>query len=448
MRSQPGVREALVALHGEGTSRRLVGYVVGCEDEAALRAALEQTLPDYMVPQAFVHLDALPLMGNGKVDRHALPAPDITLARVAPSTAAEQALLAIWRTVLGRDDLGVTDNFFEAGGDSILSLQIVARARQAGYVLGPRQVFEQPTVERLARVAEAATTQTVLTESREPLDLTPIQQAFFEQFPLGENHWNQAALLRVEGELDETALRAALDAIVRTHDALRLRFFQRDGAWRQQVSAASSCALEVFDWRECAAWQAALEQAGTRLQAGLDLANGPLVRAGYVRLRDEGRLWSRFITWPSTACRGACCSTICKRRTRERWKATRSNCKRARRGVSGSNVPSRMPRGGVRREAQWSRHAVGGANRWRRAGRVRRVFASDAYGRHADARNRAGRDDDAAAGAGRAEGVSHECGRGVARRVGTGGAGIKRRAWGWRAWRFVGAGRARPRSAR
>ncbi|PQV54226.1 non-ribosomal peptide synthetase [Paraburkholderia sp. BL21I4N1] len=290
MRSQPGVREALVALHGEGASRRLVGYVVGSEDEAALRAALEQTLPDYMVPQAFVHLDALPLMANGKVDRNALPAPEIALARVAPSTAAEHALLAIWRTVLGRDDLGVTDNFFEAGGDSILSLQIVARARQAGYGLGPRQVFEHPTVERLARLAEAVTTPTDLTESREPLDLTPIQQAFFEQFPHGENHWNQAALLRVEGELDEAALRAALDAIVGTHDALRLRFFQRDGAWRQQVSAAASCALDVFDWRERDAWQEALEQAGTRLQAGLDLANGPLVRAGYFRLRGEGRL--------------------------------------------------------------------------------------------------------------------------------------------------------------
>ncbi|WP_035559561.1 non-ribosomal peptide synthetase [Burkholderia sp. 9120] len=362
MRSQPGVREALVALHGEGTSRRLVGYVVGCEDEAALRAALEQTLPDYMVPQAFVHLDALPLMGNGKVDRHALPAPDITLARVAPSTAAEQALLAIWRTVLGRDDLGVTDNFFEAGGDSILSLQIVARARQAGYVLGPRQVFEQPTVERLARVAEAATTQTVLTESREPLDLTPIQQAFFEQFPLGENHWNQAALLRVEGELDETALRAALDAIVRTHDALRLRFFQRDGAWRQQVSAASSCALEVFDWRERDAWQAALEQAGTRLQAGLDLANGPLVRAGYVRLRDEGRL---LVAIHHLAVDGVSWRVLLDDLQTAYARALEGHAIELQAGTPWSVWVERSvayaQEGGVRREAQWWRDALSAA---------------------------------------------------------------------------------------
>ncbi|NIE69194.1 non-ribosomal peptide synthase/polyketide synthase, partial [Burkholderia sp. Ax-1719] len=294
LRAHPGVREALVALRGEGAGKRLVGYVTGRVDEAALRASLEAALPDYMVPQAIVQLDALPLMANGKVDRAALPDPVVTLARVEAANDVERALLAIWRAVLGRDDIGVTDHFFEAGGDSILSLQIVARARQAGLLIGARQVFEHPTVARLARVAQAAAAQARLDVTREPLPLTPIQQAFFTQFPHGENHWNQAALLRVEGELDEGALHAALDAIVGAHDALRLRFAWRDGVWQQQVGDAQACALEVFDWREHAveddAWQAKLERAGTQLQASLDIASGPLVRAAYFRLRGEGRL--------------------------------------------------------------------------------------------------------------------------------------------------------------
>ncbi|WP_167353941.1 non-ribosomal peptide synthetase [Caballeronia sordidicola] len=294
LRAHPGVREALVTLRGEGGGKRLVGYVTGRVDEVALRAWLEAALPDYMVPQAIVQLDALPLMANGKVDRAALPEPTLTLARVEATNDVERRLLAIWRAVLGRDDIGVTDHFFEAGGDSILSLQIVARARQAGLLISARQVFEHPTVARLARVAQATAAQAELAVTHDPLDLTPIQRTFFAQFPQGENHWNQVALLRVEGELDEAALRAALDAIVGAHDALRLRFAQRDGVWYQQVSDAQTCALEIFDWREYSAdddaWRAKLERAGTQLQTSLDITNGPLVRAGYFCLRGEGRL--------------------------------------------------------------------------------------------------------------------------------------------------------------
>ncbi|MFM0642761.1 non-ribosomal peptide synthetase [Paraburkholderia bryophila] len=275
-------------------SAQLVAYVVGTPgatfDAAALRERLASRLPAHMVPHVLVALDALPLTGNGKLDRAALPAPVLTGERVDASSEAERSLLDIWRAVLGRDDLGVTDNFFEAGGDSILSLQIVARARQAGLKISTRQVFEHPTVAALVPLVQSAEPHAALAVTHEPLGLTPIQRAFFDQFPHGENHWNQSTLLAVRGELDETALRVALDTLIAAHDALRLRFFRSEGAWQQQVGEASACALQVFDWREHEAWQDALAQAGEHLQSTLDIAHGPLVRAGYFRLRGEGRL--------------------------------------------------------------------------------------------------------------------------------------------------------------
>ena len=124
-------------------------------DAAALRAHLGQSLPDYMVPSAFVVLDRLPLTPNGKLDRKALPAPDrapSTLRR-APRTPQEEMLCALFAEVLGLEQVGIDDNFFALGGDSIMSIQLVSRARKAGLVITPRAVFQHQTVEGLAGVA-------------------------------------------------------------------------------------------------------------------------------------------------------------------------------------------------------------------------------------------------------------------------------------------------------
>ncbi len=134
---QAGVQSAVVMAREAGVSRQLVGYVTGAGpfDEAAMRAALSDELPDYMVPARIVRLGRLPLTAHGKVDREALPAPETpiaTAAHIAPRSSAETALAAIWAELLGQPVIGVEDNFFELGGDSIISLQLVGRARQAG----------------------------------------------------------------------------------------------------------------------------------------------------------------------------------------------------------------------------------------------------------------------------------------------------------------------------
>ncbi|TWS93423.1 amino acid adenylation domain-containing protein, partial [Reyranella sp. CPCC 100927] len=283
LRSCAGVREAVAVVRGSGEGRRLVGYVVGDVDGGAVKAALSGQLPEYLVPSVVVVLPALPVQVNGKVDRRALPEPTFETEgeRVAPRSAIEARLVAIWRAVLKRDDIGVTDDFFALGGDSILSLQIVAGARRDGLRLTPRQVFECPTIERLAPVAERDAA-SGLEEVHGWQALTPIQASFFARYPEGLSHWNQAVLLRASGEVDVLALERALAALVVRHDALRLRFGRDEaGDWQQRVEASEAHRLlSVVDLRTEEDWVSRLSERGTELQASLDLSQGPLLASG------------------------------------------------------------------------------------------------------------------------------------------------------------------------
>ncbi|WP_176048875.1 non-ribosomal peptide synthetase [Paraburkholderia kururiensis] len=286
LRQCPGVREAAVVVTGEGEKRRLAAYVSGeiqgSEIQAeAIRLKLEQKLPGYMVPSSVTVLERLPWMPSGKLDRAALPPPqEVPRGRVGPSNELEALLLSVWCAVLGREDLGVTENFFEAGGDSIQSLQIIAKARQAGLKLTPRQVFEHPTVAALAQRVERLDVQASanLVEDDEPLALTPIQRLFFERYPQGESHWNQAVLLKVRGRLDVPALERAARALAQRHDALRLRFAKREEGWKQVAVHEIG---EDLVRSEPLASLGELEAACGRIQAGLDIEGGPVWRLGY-----------------------------------------------------------------------------------------------------------------------------------------------------------------------
>ncbi|HEV7518209.1 MAG TPA: AMP-binding protein, partial [Thermoanaerobaculia bacterium] len=237
----PEVREAAVlALGTERGERRLAAFVVPGEDGFAperLAARLRASLPEHLVPAVFVAVPALPLTAHGKLDRRALerraPSPGIAApaAGVAPPrTAAEATLAAVWRGVLGVDRVGIDDNFFRLGGDSILSLQVVARARQAGLLLTPRQLFEHPTIAELARLAARAG-QAAADAEQGPVTgeapLIPIQRWFLETGGPDLHHFAQAVLLDVSGTAVPAApplLARALAALADHHDALRLRF--------------------------------------------------------------------------------------------------------------------------------------------------------------------------------------------------------------------------------
>src|SRR5205807_6942637 len=202
-------------------------------EQVALRSFLGERLPDYMVPTQIVLLEALPLTTNGKVDRRALPTPeplaDMHQSYTAPRTSVEQTLTEVWSQVLRLPQVGIHDNFFALGGDSILSLSLIAQARQAGLQLTVKQLFQAPTIAQLSQLVtplDSSVPSALQERSRSQglLPLTPIQRWFFEQHFVNPHHWNQAFLLQGPADLAVPQLEQALQWVLGQHDVFRLRF--------------------------------------------------------------------------------------------------------------------------------------------------------------------------------------------------------------------------------
>jgi hypothetical protein len=283
---------AVIAREDQPGVKRLTAYIVPATSEPAapadLRAHAAAVLPDYMVPSAFVMLDALPLSRNGKLDRRALPAPETSAATgyVAPRTETEQALASVWADVLGLDPgrVGIHDNFFELGGDSILSIQVVARARHDGLSYTTKSLFLHQTIADLApHVTTAAPSGDTGHEPvAGPVTLTPIQRQFFAEGRVSPHHFNQSMLLELTGEPDEEALRRALDALLVHHDALRMRFEQSGGEWSAYNAPAEP--VTVLQCRDLPgigpdAQMADMQKAADDVHASFDLGHGPLLKA-------------------------------------------------------------------------------------------------------------------------------------------------------------------------
>ncbi|WP_396915656.1 amino acid adenylation domain-containing protein [Mycolicibacterium sp.] len=222
-----GVDQAVViAREDRPGDKRLVGYITGSADPAELRSALGQRLPAYMVPAAVVVLDALPLTVNGKLDRRALPAPEYRGAGGeyrAPATPVEEILAGIYAQVLGVERVGVDDSFFDLGGDSILSMQVVARARAQGVQCRPRDIFVEQTVARLAAVAAVAGGEAaVVDEGIGPVVPTPIMRWLDTvDGPVGE--FNQTLVVQAPAGVTEADVEVVLRALLDRHATLRMR---------------------------------------------------------------------------------------------------------------------------------------------------------------------------------------------------------------------------------
>jgi non-ribosomal peptide synthase protein (TIGR01720 family) len=275
--------------------KRIVAYVVAEKQNASwevmsgeLRDHLRVSLPEYMVPRVWVELKELPRLGNGKLDRRALPAPERQVqsgsSYVAPQTAVEELLANIWAGVLRLERVGRDQNFFELGGDSILSIQVVSRANQAGLRLTPRQLFEHPTVAGLAQVAgteaEIEAEQGVV---QGVVGLTPIQRRFFERVEVKREHYNQAVFLELKQKPEGVRVRAAVRQLLAQHDALRLRFAEEGTGWRQWMEEweDEGRVLKRVDLREVEGEQQLrqrLEEEAAQWQGSLNLGEGPVVR--------------------------------------------------------------------------------------------------------------------------------------------------------------------------
>jgi amino acid adenylation domain-containing protein/non-ribosomal peptide synthase protein (TIGR01720 family) len=287
----PAVKEAVVTLFESDDNKRLVAYLTTDSKSNdlvdSLKKRLKASLPDYMMPSHFTVLERLPLTHNGKIDRKALPAPEFNLTSVyeLPRNDIEQQLAQIWSRLLKQNNISIHDNFFSLGGDSILSIQIVAHARQAGLQLTPRDLFEHQTVAELATAVRFG----VETDAEQGLvtgevPLTPIQHWFFARdLP---KHFNQSIWLRVPADFNVDALRQALATVLSHHDALRLRYQLVNGNW-QQSFANPKVSLSIEDISE----EPALSQLTLDYQRSLNITDGPLMRMVFFKLRDSARLF-------------------------------------------------------------------------------------------------------------------------------------------------------------
>ncbi|MEG1039170.1 MAG: amino acid adenylation domain-containing protein [Pseudomonas sp.] len=287
--AHPAVKEAVVLAQD---NKQLVAYLVlsqASEDVQAINSELQAQLlthlPAFMVPEFFLHLERLPVTANGKLDRKALPRAGAVRQQdfEAPCNERQILLAQIWQRLLNVEAVGLDDNFFALGGDSIIAIQLVSRARQAGLRLTPADVFKYQTLRSLAAAVELAPQ--VLIEQG-PLHgevaLTPIQHWFFEQAIPQRQHWNQGVLLTPRQPLDVAALEAAMQALVVQHDALRLRYRHIDGQWQQAHAEAAPLTL----WRRSASSVQVLREHCDAAQASLDLEHGPLACALLVDMAD------------------------------------------------------------------------------------------------------------------------------------------------------------------
>ena len=286
LRRHPVVRDAAVNVHDDGThGRQLAAYlVVDGEAPSAmdLRLWLLERLPDYMIPSAFVTLEALPRTTSGKVDRKALPAPAAAGrlaagAYEAPRGPVEETLAKIWADVLGIERVGVSDNFFALGGDSILSIQIVARAAQAGVKLATKQLFTHQTVAELAAVAGATAGPTTAEQGEVTGAVPPtaVQRWFLEQETPEPNYFNLTAVFDASARIDPALAEHAAAIVLAHHDALRMRLRQTaDGGWEQEIAPVSpETPFSVADLSHVPAAErdAAFRSFAIELQSSLEL---------------------------------------------------------------------------------------------------------------------------------------------------------------------------------
>ncbi|WP_255208205.1 non-ribosomal peptide synthase/polyketide synthase [Myxococcus sp. AM009] len=303
LRAHDGVQDAVVlAREDVPGDKRLVAYVVGDGLSAdALRQHLQQRLPEYMVPAAFVALASLPLTPSGKVDRKALPAPEasqLTLTRDAepPATPVEVRLAEVWKELLRVPTVGRRDNFFELGGHSLLATQVVARLRAAFDVeLSLRTFFEAPTVAALAERLASATSGPRLPpltragrDGQVPLSFAQQRLWFLDQLKPGDESYNMPSALRLSGALDVEALRRAVNALVERHEALRTTFQSVDGEPRQVIHPPHATVVEVVDLSDLQGRAQrdaeALKRATQDARQPFKLSEGPLLRVTLLKL--------------------------------------------------------------------------------------------------------------------------------------------------------------------
>jgi amino acid adenylation domain-containing protein/non-ribosomal peptide synthase protein (TIGR01720 family) len=293
----PDISEAAAVIREANGDPYLCAYVV-CVKELTLTEIhdfLSGELPDYMIPARFVPLDVMPLTPSGKVDRKALPAPEglelgsgVTYA--PPRNELEKHMARVWSDVLGKQEVGIHDNFFMIGGDSIKTIQVAARMNELGYQFDMKEIFQNPTIAALSPYIKRSGATVAQEQVSGFLPLAPSQRWFFHHFGY-QRHFNQSVMLTAAEGFDEDEIRAIFGKLLEHHDALRMTFTQTAGGIVQEnLGGDLPLHLEIHDLRGRSDGGEALETLAQELQSSIPLDRGPMLRLGLFRLDDGQRL--------------------------------------------------------------------------------------------------------------------------------------------------------------
>lgn len=300
VRHQSVKEVAVNSVEEENGSRALAAYLVSNEpiEVSELRGYLEGQLPQHMIPSYFILLEQIPLTSNGKIDRKALPWPNNTLrvttsSFVAPRNEKEQILADVWKNVLKSESVSAKDSFYDLGGDSIKSIQVVSLVKQQGYTLKIEDILRTPVLENLVPLMNVHVRQIDQSPVEGRVALAPIQQRFFqsESIPI-PHHYNQSVVLRSPTRLNKEGLELCFEKLVMHHDALRMVYQEHEGGWQQngQEHTKKAHSLAFFDLRRKENGQKFLIDTCQRLQSGMNLVKGPLIKAALFRMADGDRL--------------------------------------------------------------------------------------------------------------------------------------------------------------
>ena len=293
------ISQSVVVVKEKDADKYIVAYYVS-ETEVnknKLKSALSKRLPDYMLPGYYVQLDKMPLTVNGKIDKKALldvsDEDTITEEYVAPRTTEEKVLVSVWSDVLKRQQIGIKDSFYNLGGDSIKSIQIVSRLKQKGYALKIEQILRSPIIEDLAKLLTSNTKITDQSDVEGMVHLTPIQHYFFSNPDINcKNHFNQSVLLKSSIAIDSNLLERCIAELVIHHDALRMVYQQEGASWKQYNQGVSGTHYKItfHDLRGQADELTALKTLGEELQSCFDISSGSMFHVGHFRLSDGDRV--------------------------------------------------------------------------------------------------------------------------------------------------------------
>ncbi|MBG9799437.1 non-ribosomal peptide synthetase [Brevibacillus laterosporus] len=291
----PSIKEAIVIPRSdESEATYLCSYLIveGLWNAADMRKYLKASLPDYMIPSYFVELQELPLTPNGKIDKKALPKPEKQMHRgqdyVAPTNLAQSILSQIWSDVLGNENIGIHDNFFELGGDSIKAIQISARLNKYNLKVKMRELFKNPTIAELSLLVQEIVQEIDQGVVEGNIPLTPIQHWFFSQTFPQVNHYNQSILLYNAEGWDDQKVDKAFEILTQHHDALRMVYSldSHEVVQRNRGLDGSNYHFEIIDVRQDGDDQSKWKTEANRIQANMDIAQGPLVQIGLFRTNE------------------------------------------------------------------------------------------------------------------------------------------------------------------